>query len=512
MRAQVTLGFIALSLSVAALPTSLDEFSRADLVRRQDIDFDLVDETPDPVIAPDNSTNYNQKDAVAVVKLDIIEDPLRQDASTAKVRRDIITTTSPGYTFNIPLTGAALSAPLNCNGADTFLGAKLFTGGTFDTNLCATACSAQSAYNLAHPPLTGRPKTCQFYNTYVMYKNNVYQGQYCAMYTQAWDTSYATNKGQWRGQDHYTIDQSFIASNATNSGDVSCPSDISYLSANGADFCTAYINYSPTVSTVNSVVTPATLVVASTATELTTVTIYGTETQTDLKTITLTANRKRALQTPASISTWSPSRISKACSSVATGKTIITATQTVATPYSTSVTTQIQTQTSTVSITTVTSLTSTVIQVAAAPSNHVSNGGWELGRYPWQYYGDAENIRDQVPDAYQGEVFGSSSLYVDDPTQDYGSSSFSQAITGLSAARFYTLKFSYRVISNHGCSLDVYLNQDHVFIDPVAVVRSDYITKTVEGIQVQSGNVNFQIAYICSGQGQVYIDDVSLVG
>ena len=117
MKTQITLGFLALGLSAAALPTAANDSPKASLVRRQDIDFDLVDQTPDPIIAPDNSTNYNQKAALAEVKLEILRDPLPQDPGSFKVRRDIITTTSPGYTSNIQLAGAAISAPLNCNGA-----------------------------------------------------------------------------------------------------------------------------------------------------------------------------------------------------------------------------------------------------------------------------------------------------------------------------------------------------------------------------------------------------------
>ncbi|KAL8964199.1 MAG: hypothetical protein Q9183_004623 [Haloplaca sp. 2 TL-2023] len=81
--------------------------------------------------------------------------------------------------------------------------------------------SAQSAYNLRNPPKNAPAQTCQFYNTYAMYKNDVYQGQYCTMYNQTWDAKYATNTGQVRGGDRYTMQYSYIASNATNPGQ--CP-------------------------------------------------------------------------------------------------------------------------------------------------------------------------------------------------------------------------------------------------------------------------------------------------
>jgi hypothetical protein len=80
----------------------------------------------------------------------------------------VSTTVAPvtGYTGPDCLGNAAINAPLDCNGTvDTYLGAKIFTAGPFDPSLCAAACSATSAYNLRHPPATGSPKSCQFYNT-----------------------------------------------------------------------------------------------------------------------------------------------------------------------------------------------------------------------------------------------------------------------------------------------------------------------------------------------------------
>ena len=42
-----------------------------------------------------------------------------------------------------------------------------------------------------------------------------------ALYNQTWNGTYATNKGQYRGTDHYTIQSSYISSNATYPGQ--CP-------------------------------------------------------------------------------------------------------------------------------------------------------------------------------------------------------------------------------------------------------------------------------------------------
>lgn len=200
-----------------------------------------------------------------------------------------------------------------------------------------------------------------------------------SMYTQAWDVSYATNKGQWRGTSHYTIDQSYISSNLTYNGDVSCPSDVPYLSVNGADFCASYINYQPPVSTVVVTSTPALSIVTSTSTSFTTTVAYATEVQTSVSSTTVTippANVKRAVPTPVSLSTWSPSRISKACSAVATWSVTTSTTTIAATPYSTFVTVGVQTQTSTSFTTTTTAVVSTA---TVQPVNVIQRPGFEGG-------------------------------------------------------------------------------------------------------------------------------------
>ncbi|OCK84336.1 hypothetical protein K432DRAFT_414050 [Lepidopterella palustris CBS 459.81] len=114
-------------------------------------------------------------------------------------------TNVPGYKGTF-LNNAAVNAPLDCNGNDTYMGYKLFNDGApFDATRCAAACDAQSAYNIAHPPQSGPPKICRFFNTYLMEKNGLSQGQMCSMYTLAWDSSYAVNTGQTRGTDVYSI-------------------------------------------------------------------------------------------------------------------------------------------------------------------------------------------------------------------------------------------------------------------------------------------------------------------
>ena len=126
--------------------------------------------------------------------------------------------TPPGYGSAVPLNGG-INAPLDCNKADTYMGVKIFSTGPFDAGRCAAACTAQSEYNLRHPPQGKKAQTCQFFNTYVLYKNQDPVGQYCSLYSETWAPAFATNKGQTRGSDKYTISYSYSFSNGTANAD-----------------------------------------------------------------------------------------------------------------------------------------------------------------------------------------------------------------------------------------------------------------------------------------------------
>ncbi|KAI1124305.1 hypothetical protein F5Y10DRAFT_31946 [Nemania abortiva] len=130
--------------------------------------------------------------------------------------------TIPGFSGEA-LGNAAINAPLNCLGQDTYMGAKIFTTSFFDVGLCAAACTSQNEYNLAHPPSTGSPKLCNFFVTYLSEVNGSPEGQYCSMYTQYWDSSYATNDGQWRGTDHYTNNYVFSYKSTSFVDNTICP-------------------------------------------------------------------------------------------------------------------------------------------------------------------------------------------------------------------------------------------------------------------------------------------------
>lgn len=121
----------------------------------------------------------------------------------------------PGYNPAHNLGNAAINAVNDCNSVNTYITSAFFTDGQpFDPARCAQACAATSAYNQGQ----GSNVTCQFFNTYILYKNGVAQGQFCAEFTQFLPDSYATNTGQVRGSDNYTIGYSYSYTNATNSG------------------------------------------------------------------------------------------------------------------------------------------------------------------------------------------------------------------------------------------------------------------------------------------------------
>ncbi|KAH0016648.1 hypothetical protein KCU78_g7787, partial [Aureobasidium melanogenum] len=497
------------------------------LRRRQEFNFTLIDATPDPVIAPDNYTNYDQEAAIDAVVAEISSEPLPQKRDVSRLN---VYAPPSGYASVAVSATAAINAPLNCNGSDTYMGSKLFNSGPFDESLCAAACTAQSAYNLKHPPASGSPKTCQFYNTYVLLKDGASQGQYCALYTQAWDGSYATNVGQWRGTAHYTIQQSVAAANATNSGQGSCPSDIPYMLANGGAFCSSFLSYVPPTSTVVSIVTPTTSVITSVDTKYTTETDHITYTSTNiaLTTVTTTIFQKRDLATPASAVSWSPSRLSRACSAVVTGSTTIVTTKTAATPLSTLLTTVSATTTLQFSSTTLLSSTSTVISTFSPTAtllgqNLVANPGFEeagessggLGwttTIPLQRCNNAASRGIVLPyDAYEGTAICEFYFYPDNPCLAF----LRQTITGFSTTHRYTLGFYYwaRIGEPNTCSFVVSLGGVMVWSFSPSVIVSrpaTYVKVSVPGIVPQAATQDLVFTYSCTHLSYLEMDFVTL--
>ncbi|KAI1102443.1 hypothetical protein F4804DRAFT_343232 [Jackrogersella minutella] len=106
-------------------------------------------------------------------------------------------------------TGESSTGP----GRGTYIGSKIFTNTYFDPALCAAACDAQNQNNLAHPPGRGRPQICRFFTTYLLYKNGDPVGQYCALYTQYYSRSFATNSGTRSGGNTLAVRHAFSYKN-----------------------------------------------------------------------------------------------------------------------------------------------------------------------------------------------------------------------------------------------------------------------------------------------------------
>lgn len=135
--------------------------------------------------------------------------------------------TPTGYGGLMALGNSAINAPLDCDSRDTYMGVKIFDpSNAFDPALCAAACTATSDYNRQHPAADGSYQSCNFFNTFVLYNNSQSVGQYCSMYNETWSASFATNNGQWRGNDYFNIAYSYTFTNTTAKANrLDAPSD-----------------------------------------------------------------------------------------------------------------------------------------------------------------------------------------------------------------------------------------------------------------------------------------------
>ncbi|KAF8853106.1 hypothetical protein BDZ45DRAFT_629581 [Acephala macrosclerotiorum] len=125
-----------------------------------------------------------------------------------------------GFTGPVEL-GGAINAPNDpVTNTNTYMGYKFFSFSTVQTyaggvQACTLACTAQTAYNSRHPPSTGNPNVCNQVVVYVLSDDNQPQGIYCAMYSEEWASNYATNYGQYRGSDYWSVSQAYAYTNAT---------------------------------------------------------------------------------------------------------------------------------------------------------------------------------------------------------------------------------------------------------------------------------------------------------
>ncbi|GJC87398.1 hypothetical protein ColLi_10236 [Colletotrichum liriopes] len=120
---------------------------------------------------------------------------------------------SNGYNKNDPPAAITdFDGPIAFGGAtqapNSYMGSKYYPG-PYDPSQCASACQATTQYDHDHPNSDGTYDACNFFNAYVLSENNIPQGTYCSMYTKPWDKSYSTNYGQYRGDDYYSVSQSY---------------------------------------------------------------------------------------------------------------------------------------------------------------------------------------------------------------------------------------------------------------------------------------------------------------
>ncbi|XPS69531.1 hypothetical protein M3J09_001799 [Ascochyta lentis] len=194
----------------------------------------------------------------------------------------VVITASNGYVVSSSLnrlSSFAILAPLDCNGNDSYMGMRLLTDGApFDGERCAAICDATTQYNIDHPPADSNvpPRLCKFYNTFIVSKNFISQGQYCAMYSQFWDPElYANNSGQYDGDgNHYTISSSEFFHNDTDVTSPVCPADVADLRDDflAKVFCSSYILYTGSATVSTTTTNTATSEVCSTTTGTTIVT------------------------------------------------------------------------------------------------------------------------------------------------------------------------------------------------------------------------------------------------
>jgi len=219
-----------------------------------------------------------------------------------------------GYNAPVSLGSAAIDAPNDCSGSGTYLGVKLFTSGVFDPNLCLAACTAQTEYNMATAPKDGHALSCQFFTTYILYKNGLPVGQYCSLYSMEWNSSYATNKGMQYGDDLYTIGSSYSFTNTTSPGAPYYACDVASAtsaieSATLQPYCSTLLGYDTAISTVT-----ATVLAAAGATTTPSVNL----TKAKRAIITELPVKRANAATPSALAGFSASAITSACSLEAT--------------------------------------------------------------------------------------------------------------------------------------------------------------------------------------------------
>ncbi|PSK58746.1 hypothetical protein B9Z65_6761 [Elsinoe australis] len=171
------------------------------------------------------------------------------------------TATPPGYSMPQFLGNVAINAPQPCPGRPSrLLQSNAFVAQTFDIRLCATACSEQKAWARTQPNM----RQCNFFDTYLLYKNSKPLAQYCAMYDEMWAPEFATNTGYMNGNDRFTLGFSYTSWNVTDliRGSNACPSVVTTTTT-----VRMTTSASTTTTATTTMAVPTTTVATTTSTE-----------------------------------------------------------------------------------------------------------------------------------------------------------------------------------------------------------------------------------------------------
>lgn len=102
-----------------------------------------------------------------------------------------------------------MALPGAINAPSSYVGARQFSG-PYDPSQCASASTAHNAYWQQHTASGGTYSPVNFFVSYVVSKNNNPMVTYCALYSQSWDRSYATNTGQYDSAgNYYDVSQAY---------------------------------------------------------------------------------------------------------------------------------------------------------------------------------------------------------------------------------------------------------------------------------------------------------------
>ncbi|KAG9526876.1 hypothetical protein KCV07_g542, partial [Aureobasidium melanogenum] len=104
----------------------------------------------------------------------------------------------PGFEKPVSLSGA-IQAPRSYMGYSHL--------DTFNPSQCAAICNSKKASNGNY--------ACDFFTVYAEQIDGVSEGAFCAFYSSTWNTTYATNHGQYRGGKHVTIGDAYSYSRST---------------------------------------------------------------------------------------------------------------------------------------------------------------------------------------------------------------------------------------------------------------------------------------------------------